>query len=209
MKHIRIFFFGFALPYLLLFSSCAGGYELVKPQHIVYETTQALSDITISYKYNVLEDYGNKKYAKKERKKGLQLVALKVVNHSSDTLVFSRDIQIFANKDYIIPIESEVMFKQFKQHPFMHLLYSLIWVNFSNGDQYQSRSIPVPVGLFIGVGNLGIAASANKKFMRELYEFKVLHRKIAPGETAFGLFGMRDMSYAPLSFNVHKDTLIP
>lgn len=56
--------------------------------------------------------------------------------------------------------------------------------------------------MFLGPGltllNVTTASSANNKFMRELGLYNILYRDILPGETVYGLIGIRGAGFNPL-----------
>ncbi len=55
-------------------------------------------NIEITYRYNVLENASNKKYARMERREGVSLLAVRIANYGNDTLFFPDDILIECQK---------------------------------------------------------------------------------------------------------------
>ena len=53
---------------LILLGSCASSYKSINPKTINYVAHDLQGDLSLSYKYDILQEYGNKKYAKKEDK---------------------------------------------------------------------------------------------------------------------------------------------
>tara|TARA_R110002072_G_scaffold134913_5_gene276001 strand:+ start:4014 stop:4310 length:297 start_codon:yes stop_codon:yes gene_type:complete len=74
--------------------SCASGYKTIAPKSINYISKSEANDVVLEYKYNLL----SKKYAKKEDKKGVKLVAVKIANNTDRDLILGRYINlIFEN----------------------------------------------------------------------------------------------------------------
>jgi hypothetical protein len=73
-----------ALP---LMTSCASTYKPIRPNATYYGNSETLGDITFSYKQGVLTETHNKKYAKREARTALKVVAVKIVNKSDQPLV--------------------------------------------------------------------------------------------------------------------------
>ncbi|MBX2841830.1 MAG: hypothetical protein KTR26_08655 [Flammeovirgaceae bacterium] len=67
--------------FTLILSSCASSFHTVNPQNVFYQSSSNQDNVSFSYKYEVLHERGNKKYAKKEAKKGIKLVVVKVENN--------------------------------------------------------------------------------------------------------------------------------
>ena len=102
------------------FTSCASGYKNIQPKTINYLSTNSDSGITMEYKYNLL----HKKYAKKEVKKGVKLIAIKVKNESDRDVMFGRDIKLtYENGADVQIMENEKVFKTLKQSPTSYLFY--------------------------------------------------------------------------------------
>ena len=75
---------------VILFNSCASGYKIINPKNLNFLSKNEDNGVVLEYKYNLLE----KKYAKKETKKGVKLVALKLTNSTGKDLVFGKDIKL-------------------------------------------------------------------------------------------------------------------
>ena len=125
MKSITIIFL---LVAIISLSSCASGYKLIEPKTINYLSTNANDCVKLEYKYDLLQ----KKYKKKERKRGVKLVAIKVTNNTERDLVFGKDIRLaYLNNTEIYVLENEKVFKTLKQSPATYLFYLLLTpVNF-------------------------------------------------------------------------------
>ncbi|MCL5127670.1 hypothetical protein [Algibacter sp. L4_22] len=164
--------------------------------------------VTLEYKYDLLD----KKYSKKEDKKGIRLVAVKISNNSDRDLVFGRDLNlVYANENEIYVLDKEKTFKTLKQSPATHLFYLLLTpVNFytTKTSEYglQETTSSTPVGLILGpglaAGNLIAASSANKKFKTELANFDIKGSTIKQGEVKYGLVGVNSESYDALKLSL-------
>lgn len=195
-----------ALP--LLMNSCASGYRTITPENLTYNSQHLEENISLEYKYDLLR----KKYAKKEKKKDVRLVAIKITNNSEKDLIFGQDIWLtYKNNSQVLIMPIDKTFQSLKQHPVTYLPYLLltplnIYTTTVNSYGVQETSSSFPAGLIIGPGlaggNLIAAASANKKFKNELRENNLQGARIPKGETVYGLIGIRADNYDALDFDL-------
>ncbi|WP_158847319.1 hypothetical protein [Algibacter sp. L1A34] len=194
--------------FVLSFFNCASRYRVIEPNNINYVSKTETKGVTLEYKYDLLD----KKYSKKEDKKGIRLVAVKISNNSDGDLVFGRDLNlVYANENEIYVLDKEKTFKTLKQSPATHLFYLLLTpVNFytTKTSEYglQETTSSTPVGLILGpglaAGNLIAASSANKKFKTELANFDIKGSTIKQGEVKYGLVGINSESYDALKLSL-------
>lgn len=205
MKVLKIFLL---LSVVLFLTGCASGYREINPEGLSYQSSSRKQDVSVEYKYDLLR----KKYSKKEQKKDIRLVALRISNNSERDLVFGRDIKVnFDNGDQVILLGREKVFSELKQHPASYLFYLLltpisVYTTNSNSNGYDMDTESFPVGLIVGPGlaggNLIAAASANKKFKNELAAYDILGKTIPKGETVYGLLGLRADNYEALRISI-------
>ena len=205
MKIIKITLFFISIATL---TSCASGYKMIQPQSIYYKSTNESDGVKLEYKYDLLD----KKYKKKEVKKGVKLVAVKIINNSGKDLIFGKDAKlIYENGDEIHAMENEKVFKTLKQSPATYLLYLLLTpVNFytseTNSNGFQEETSSIPIGLVLGPGiaggNMIAASSANKKFKTEMLEYNINGTTIKNGETKYGLIGIKSDSSDALKLKI-------
>lgn len=205
MKLIKITLF---ITIGILLNSCASGYELTSPNTINYISTNTNSGVTLNYKYNLLE----KKYEKKEVKKGVKLVALKVTNNTEKDLTLGRDIKLtYGNGDELVVIDNNKVFTSLKQSPATHLLYLLLtplnlYTTKTSSSGYTETTSSTPIGIVLGpglaAGNMIAAGSANKKFKDELLKYNIYGTTIKKGETKHGLIGVRTETFDAIKISV-------
>jgi hypothetical protein len=205
----------FLLSIALLLNSCASGYKIIKPTTLNYISNNTSNGVTLEYKYDLL----SKKYAKKESKKGLRLVAVKIKNNTEKDLVFGRDIKLsFENGNELYLLENEKTFKSLKQSPASYLFYLLLSpINFyttkTNSYGVAEQTSSTPVGLLIGpglaAGNMIAASNANKKFKTELNDYNINGKVIKKGETSFGLISFQSDNYEAIEVTVDQEAVTP
>ncbi|EMR03644.1 hypothetical protein [Cesiribacter andamanensis] len=206
MKLVKAFCL--VLTCAVVLSSCAGSYHQIYPRSLEYSyATAAQAPVTLGYRYDVLSQRGNKKFARKEEKNNIQLMAVQLTNNTSTPLVFGRDIQLTNNNVVVNPLPSGLVHKQLKQQAPLFLLYLLmspmkVTVTKATNGFVTEQSV-YPVGLILGpalgVGNMVVASGNNQKFQAELLQHDLVGRIIQPGETVYGLVGVGHTGYAPLS----------
>ncbi|HET7361522.1 MAG TPA: hypothetical protein VFI78_06285 [Salinimicrobium sp.] len=188
------------LVIMILLNSCAYGYRTINPKSLEYNSNASDNGVYFEYKYDLL----HKNYSKKEEKKDIRLVAVKVTNNSGRDLVFGSDIKlIYDDGTGLILLDNEKTYRKLKQKPAIYLLYlPLALVNINS----------FPVGLVIGPGLAGtnfiIASSANKNFKEELNKYWIKGKVIDNGETSFGLIGVRSDNYDVIKIRVEKNNKV-
>lgn len=208
MKSLKAFCFLFGCAVVL--SSCAGSYHPIYPRSLQYNHSSApQAPVDMGYRYGVLAEKDNKKFARKEEKKHLQLAAIKLTNNTNKPLVFGRDIQLLSNTSPLSPLPSGMVYQQLKQQTPLFLLYLLftpakITTTRSDGNTVNQSSFPI--GLILGpglaLGNMLKASGNNDKFLAELMQHDLIGRTIQPGETVYGLVGLGNTGYGPLSIRI-------
>ncbi|MFI1771504.1 hypothetical protein [Thalassobellus citreus] len=198
----------FLLIGAIILNSCASRYKIINPKSINYLSSSKSDDVLLEYKYDLLD----KKYEKKETKKGVKLVAIKVTNNSDRDLTFGKDIKLVQEdgKEFYI-LDSEKTFQTLKQSPATHLFYLLLtpvnlYTTSSNSNGFQEETSSTPIGLVLGpglaAGNMITAGSANKKFNTEMLEYNINGSVIKKGETVYGLIGIKSFSYNSIKLKV-------
>ena len=204
MKNLH-FLFLFLLGGLL--GGCASTYKPIYPKAVSYSTGQSSPGLHFGYRHDLLRTTGNKKYAKKEDKRGVRLVAIKITNNTGSTLTYPDDFNLLSSDRSIYQMDPASIHTKLKQGVPVYLLY-LLFTPFSlyTHDATGAVTSETPIGLFLGPGltglNMGMAASANKNFLDELKNYNLNNLQIKDGETVYGLIGMPDAGFAPLSLEL-------
>ena len=197
----------------LLGSGCAGSYTAIRPDRIAtYQASPAGAPLQFGYQFDALRMHGhNKKYVKKEQKKGYHVVAVQIKNTTATEINFSRDAVLYYGDRPIIPVSSSIAAQDMKQGVAIYLLYLLLNVTVggttttTNGYTTSStQGTFIPTGPFIAGGNMLGAGLANKNFSRELEQYDLTNRNIRPGETVYGLLCLRESNVAPLRLELRS-----
>jgi len=191
-------------------TNCASGYKMIQPKSINYISTNENDGVKLEYKYDLLD----KKYEKKEFKKGVKLVAVKITNNSGNDLMFGSDVKLtYENGTEIYVMENEKVFKTLKQSPASYLWYLLLtpvnlYTTKTNSSGFQEETSSTPIGLVLGpglaAGNMIAAGSANKNFKTEMLAYNLNGTIIKNGETKYGLIGIRTDSFDALKLKVEN-----
>ena len=198
----------FKIPLLLLatltLTNCASGYKMIEPKSINYISTYETANVRLEYKYDLLD----KKYSKKELKKGVKLLALKITNNSDSDLMFGRDAKLtYADGTEIFILDNDKVFKTLKQSPASYLWYLLLtpvnlYTTGSDGQQTSSTPIGLVLGPGLAGGNMIAAGSANKRFKTEMLAYDIKGTTIKKGETVYGLIGIKTDSFESLKLKI-------
>lgn len=181
------------LSLAILISNCAGSYKPILPPSLTYPTVVDNNGIKYSYRYNVLADAGNKKYAKKEQKKAVKVIAIKLENNTGRTLNFKRDIDIYMGDQVVLPMEPEQVRQNLKQPAALYLLWSPLIFYTEDCRGFDCDRTTIPIGLAIGVANTVVASSANKNLGAEMAAYDILNSDIRDGETVHGLIAISSL----------------
>jgi hypothetical protein len=197
------------LGVILVTTGCAGSYKAIQPERInAYQAASSSgAPVEFSYQYSALLSNGsNKKYVKKERKRGYQVVAVKVKNNTSADLLFGRDLELSFGDRPIIPVPAIQAATDLKQGVAIYLLYILLnfqvggtsTTNSYTGQTTTSGGTFLPTGPFIAAGNMVGAGTANANLRKEFLRYDLANKTIHPGETVFGIVSLRETRVAPL-----------
>lgn len=199
---------GLLLATTLLGSGCAASYTAIMPERIVNTpAASAAAPLSYAYQFDALRARGrNKRYSKREAKKGYRIVALRVTNNTPSDVNFSRDAVLYFGDRPVQPVSPELAAQDIKQGIAIYLLYILLNFNVGGTTTYNSYTGQstttggtfLPTGPFIAGGNMLGASIANKNFREDLTHNDLSNRTIHPGETAYGTVCLRETNVAPL-----------
>ena len=187
----------------VLVSSCASSYKAINPSSLNFPDGGA--DSNFSYKYNVLKQANNKKLARKEDKTQIRVVAIKIINNTGKTLKYGYNYKIYSGNTEVPVLPISEVTSSINQSAPIYLFYLLLTPArfYVSTETTQSST---PIGYVLGPGlaalNVGIAAAANKNFKKEMEANNILDKEIRIGETAYGMIGIRNTDYAPLSLKI-------
>jgi len=176
---------------------------MIAPKSINYISTNETKKVKLEYKYDLL----GKKYAKKELKKGVKLVAIKITNNSEKDLMFGRDAKLTCeNGTEIFVMENESVFTNLKQSTTSYLWYLLITpmnlYTSENGHKTSSTPIGLVTAPSLAAVNMITVDTANQKFKTEMLEYNINGTLIKIGETKYGLIGIKADSFDSLKLKI-------
>jgi hypothetical protein len=193
---------------ILLFSSCARSFYVIDPPGQYYSAKSEYSDIEMYYKYDVLASTKNKRYAKKQIKKGLNVVAVKIVNTTTQNITIGQTAKFYSGENEVNLLDMGFTHKALKQTTPSYLLYLLLTPTRFVATRNGTVTTNIPIGVLLGPGlaggNIAFAASANKKFKEELFLYDLNNKQIAPGQTVYGLISFRNEEFLPLKLKIIK-----
>ena len=198
----------YLLPLLLLLNSCAGTYKELLPSKVAYPNDRGVEAIGFTYKYDLLSARGNKKYAKKEEKKGIRVVGVKIENKTNRTLVVGEDLQLYRGNDPINLLETESIYRSLRQTPPIYLLYLLLFpaeLTITVNNDITTYPLGYVLGPGLALGNMGQAAHANGRMKKELQLENLMGRAVDPGETVYGLVGVIGNNYDLLRLRLQTE----
>jgi hypothetical protein len=189
--------------------SCASSYRPIQPERMPYTNLTSNGDVALGYRYDVLRETRNKKYAKKELKNGVKVVAVSVTNNSVKPLIFGTDLKLMSGERELLAMSPTSSFNALKQNTPIYLLYGLLTFVKLRTEKRTNNYIEIkeyPVGLVIGpavtIGNVAVSAGANKKFKSELITRDLWGKVIEPGKTVYGLVSIGSSGYDALSIKL-------
>lgn len=186
---------------IIFISSCASRYRPINPVSIIYSAHDMQEGISLSYKYDVLREKGNKKFAKKEARKNISLIAVKITNNTDTSITIGKDVAFFSGQNQLLLMDPMVIRNSIKQTAPAYLPFLLLtFLQFNVITPTSTKSYPI--GLLLGpgltIGNMGVAASANSNLLMELKKYSMLNYEIKKGETAYGIIGLNSHDFRPI-----------
>ncbi|MFZ6009788.1 MAG: hypothetical protein ACOYXT_05510 [Bacteroidota bacterium] len=166
---------------------CASAYRPVMPNRISYKESFEDNGLKLQYRYNILKEAGNKKYAAKESRSGIRLVAVEFTNNSEQTVTFGQNVGVFSGNRELVPLKPEEVRREIRQVAGLYMIWSAFWIVINNCDNDDCTSIPLPVGALIGLGNMSAAKAANRNMLHDLRRYDLSGKTIGPGETVYGI----------------------
>lgn len=178
-------------------------YRPIVPERLNYNIREKYDAVEISYRYDVLKERGNKKMAKKELNGDVKIIALKITNNSDSDINIGRDMEFYSGITPIYPLEPKVIKDYVKQSI---LGYSFYFLGFFGGSTvtFNGRVVsefPFNKIIFsaIAIGNMLVAAKANNDLVKELKKYEIMDKDIQPGETIYGIIGIKDRTFIPIT----------
>jgi hypothetical protein len=188
--------FKLALLFIILsLTGCASYYRAIGPEKINYPPSVKLEKISLTYRYDVLKEAGNKKFVNNEFKHNMKVVAVKLTNNSDTTINISKDVSFYCGASRILllnPIDIKTKIKQ-SSPAYAWYLVGCISID------------PIDIVVFggIGVGNIIVANEANKKLLNELVRYDISNKDLKKGESIIGIIGFEALHSDPLSVIVN------
>jgi hypothetical protein len=99
-------------------------------------------------------------------------------------------------------MEPEAVRQELGQVPGLYMIWSILWLAYSSCENNNCTTIPIPLGVVIGLINLGVASKAGKEFVAELKANDIRGVEIAPGQTVSGLVGLYVKDVGPLTLKL-------
>ena len=194
----------------ILFSACASRFNSISPQTFSYQNSSTEKNVSLAYHHDILRERGNRKYAKKGDRKNIRLVAIKITNNTSRSLVFGSDIRIMSGENEAVILDRKTVFRSLRQLAPFHLFYLLLTpVQLSISRTQPNGRIETdsfPIGLVLGPGlsvfNLLKALMANGRLKEELMQYDLTNKSLMPGQTCYGIIAVRDVTYNNLTAKV-------
>jgi hypothetical protein len=188
----------FVLCFLLC--GCASSYRSIRPTGSYFPLSNEYSGLGFSYKMGVLAEHRNRKYAKREDKKAIRVVAVRIVNNTDKPMTVGQDFRFYSGNSELVLLDPYLVHRELKQGVPIYLLYLLLSpLQVYTWDGYGNTVESTPVGLVLGpgiaFGNMIGAGAANQHFLRDLTEYNMINKTIEPGKPTFGLIAIRDNGY--------------
>ena len=184
-----------------LLAGCATSYKPIVLESLTYQRYKSDDDFTIEVVDNVLLATNNVRYQKYAQNSSLSIYSVKIANHTNEPITFTYDnFQAYSGTERIRLARLEDSVKPLKQPSAIYLLWGLLWMSFCNGDS----CVPIPIGLLIGVINMGTASSANSHVQSELSSRALIGQTVQPGQEVIGVVGLHSSSSLSLDFRIVK-----
>jgi hypothetical protein len=189
----------------IFLTNCAASYNKINPDSINYENNVISDNIELSYRYAVLADAGNTRYANYERLKKIKVVAVKLKNNSDRSFIIGSSLKFYTNDneiDYVKPVDASKILYQRKIGYIFYIVLLPLHLEAGTGETIRSLPIGLVLAPLIIYANISTAHSANNKLKDELMNQNLFGKEIKSGETLTGLIILNIDGYNPLSVKI-------
>ncbi len=189
----------------LVLTGCASSYRVPSPEDMNFVShTSTVEGLKLYYKYDLLDT----KYAKKEERNGVKVIALKIINTSGKDYIFGENLFLrYKSGREVHFLDKENTYRSVKQGSAIYALYLLmtplnLYISETDSNNFEEDSNPIPIGLVLGpgltLGNILASSSANKKFKNHLSNYDLIGKPVRNGETTYGILPIRSESFDAL-----------
>jgi hypothetical protein len=203
------------LPILILASlqSCASFYNPVYPKHVKHNMHESVGDISFSYKYDVMSINGNRKYVNRVKEQGYQVVAYKITNNSSDSLVIGKNLVFMSQNEKIMMSDALYTAKPVKQIaagflPYLAASFFFLYtgaVKSPYSGEIVSYDKKIPIGFIISlpitIGNMIVASNNNTEFYDNIRLNDMNGKMLLPKSSISGLLVFQNETQVPLTIS--------
>ncbi len=199
MRHIIILIIFFTL------NSCAFKYNSVLVNDNGMSSKSWEDDVFLEYQRDILMAHGNHRYAEKQKKKNISVVAVKITNDSYETMELGKTYRLLADGQPVKVLSPYETASKIKQKKGIYLLY-LLMTPINGQNYYNGSSTFIPVGVILGpaltLSNTAKAGKANKMFMNDLVYHSIENKEILPGQTIYGLIAVDNYGFEKLEIQL-------
>jgi hypothetical protein len=178
--------FIFAIGTLLLLSAltgagtgCASSYKAIQPLNLAFENDMPMqgdSLVVVAYRYNVLRESGNDRYADMEKRRGFCVLGMRIDNQSADTLYFPENFAFFNGTMPVEPLPLYFVDKPISQESNEDVV--VLYPSYYLGDPL----LDIPT--FI---NMAVAVDADSKMRKEFEAYYLVYSTIPPNTAVQGI----------------------
>ncbi len=190
--------FSFSIGLSLLFAlacGCGASYQTIEPATVPFDQFQGDPGggrAAIAWRYNVLKEAGNRYQARKERQRGVSLLALNIVNNSPGMLLFPEDVWIIAGADTLEPLTIQQVDEALRR----------------TTAEDEPGVVEVDAGPLMALGSglfkINKQVRDNLRLARELDAHYLQGRRISPGNSVSGLLALPVAPGTGLKFELKK-----
>jgi len=203
--NIKLLSFCIILFVSVLFFGCASNYRTINPESVSFNYHNVSEGLSYTYQYDVLINSGNRKYNKKQIRRNINMVAVRITNNTTYSINIAEDLKMKCGDRELVPLQPQQVKKELKQNTLAYLFYMLLTpLKYPLFD--KNTEVSIHAGYFIAPAiagaNMATAGYANNRFMEELMEENILVKNIEPGQTIHGLLAFRDRTFDPITIEV-------
>ena len=189
---------------LLFASACASSYKPINLQSHVFSTpTLIIDSVYAGYAINLHDASDNGWYARKERKRGMLALGVRIQNRSNVSFVMEKQyVHVYAADEKKTILTPDEYTRKVKQRAWLHGLHALygLWYPDENGS-YRF----IPIGAGVAILNIYKALKANRAHAQQMDKLQLWGKTVPAKGEIYGVILVKGSRFEDYEIKFEAD----